>query len=149
VAVTEDDFDGAVEAFRRAQDAFLKRDPVQVLELFTRRDDATLANPLGPPQVGWEAVAKATREAAANFTNGSIRFEELSRYTTADLGYTVELEWIQVQMAGSDDVTPMSLRATMIFRREGDTWKVVHRHADAITTAQSVSTIKERTPRIT
>ena len=141
--MSENDFDAAVQAFRQAQGAFLKGDPAPVLALFSRRDDATLANPLGPPQVGWTEVAKATQEAAANFSGGSIQFEEVSRYSTADLGYMVELERIQVQVAGSSDMTPMSLRVTMIFRREGDGWKVAHRHADSITTARPLGAIIE------
>ncbi len=141
--MAEIDFDGAVEAFRLAQDSFLKGDPAPVLDLFSRRDDASLANPYGPPHVGFANVAKATEAAAANFKAGSIRFEELSRFTTPDLGYVVELERIEVQVAGSDAMTPMSLRATMIFRREGDTWKVAHRHADPITTARPVRPANE------
>lgn len=141
--MSENDFDGAVQAFRQAQEAFLKGDPAPVLELFSRRDDATLANPFGPPHVGWTEVAKATKEAAANFTGGSIQFEEVSRYTTPDLGYMVELERIEVQVAGSEDMTPISLRVTMIFRREGDAWRVAHRHADSITTARPLDAIIE------
>ena len=139
--MSESDFDRAVEAFRQAQGAFLNGDPARVVELFSRRDDATLANPFGPPHLGWAQVAKATTEAAANFTGGSIRFAEVSRFTTPDLGYVVQLESIEVQVAGSEDMTPMSLRATMIFRREGDTWKVAHRHADSVTTPRNVSSI--------
>ena len=41
-------------------------------------------------------------------------------------------------------ITPYSLRSTMIFRPEDGVWKVVHRHADPITTAQPVeSAIQE------
>jgi hypothetical protein len=70
-----------------------------------RRDDATLANPFGPPHLGWAQVAKATTEAAANFTGGSIRFADVSRFTTPDLGSVVELESIEVQVAGSEEMT--------------------------------------------
>jgi hypothetical protein len=34
----------------------------------------------------------------------------------------------------------------MIFRREGDTWRVVHRHADSITTPRNLSSIVEQPP---
>lgn len=141
--VSEHDFDAAVQAFRQAQEAFLRGDPAPVLELYSRRDDATLANPFGPPDVGWTEVAKSTKEAAANFTGGSIQFEEVSRFSTPDLGYMVELERIKVRVGGSEDLTPMSLRVTMIFRREGDAWKVAHRHADSITTARPLEAIIE------
>lgn len=41
-------FDGAVEAFRHALDSFVKGDPKPCADFFSRRDDVTLANPLGP-----------------------------------------------------------------------------------------------------
>ena len=137
------DFDGVVEAFREALEAFLKGDARPVMELFSQRDDVTLANPFGPPRLGRAEVEKATEEAAANFTGGSIRFEEVSRYFTPDLGYIVQLERAEAQLAGTEDIAPISLRVTMIFRREGDAWKVAHRHADPITTARPISTIIE------
>lgn len=142
-AVSPSDFDGVVEAFRQALDAFLKGDARPVTELFSQRDDVTLANPLGPPRLGRAEVEKATEEAAANFTGGSIYFEEVSRYSTPELGYIVQLERVEAQLAGSEDRAPVSLRVTMIFRREGATWKVAHRHADPITTPRPISTIIE------
>jgi ketosteroid isomerase-like protein len=36
---------------------------------------------------------------------------------------------------------PSSLRVTMIFRREGDAWRVAHRHADPIMTPQPIGTV--------
>ncbi len=40
-------------------------DPVPVTEFFSRRDDVTLANPLGPPRVGPAAVDQAIAAGAA------------------------------------------------------------------------------------
>lgn len=50
-----------------------------------------------------------------------------------DVAYTVGYERVTTTMDG----TPRSftLRATQVYRREADGWKVVHRHADAISSA--------------
>lgn len=140
----ETDFDGAIEGYRQALHVYVKGDPKPVMEFFSRRDDVTLANPLGPPRVGPAEVDKATEEGASLLRDGSIRgFEEVSRYSTPDLGYVVQLERTQARLHSSDDMVPFALRVTMIFRREGETWKVVHRHADPITTARPISTLRE------
>jgi len=124
-------FDDAVETFRQSQVSFLNGDPDPAMELYSRSDDVTLANPLGPPLRGPANVAQAAAEAAAQVSDGSIRgFEEVSRYSTADLGYIVQIERTQARLDGTGTMTPITLRATIIFRREEDTWKVVHRHAD-------------------
>ena len=139
--MSQADFSAAVDAYRQALTAFLKGDAQPVLEHFSRRDDVTLANPLGPPRRGRADVEKAVEAAAANFEDGSMRFEDLSRYATDDLGYVVYLERAEVRLAGSDEMVPSTLRVTMVFRREAGTWKVAHRHADPITTDQPISTI--------
>jgi ketosteroid isomerase-like protein len=139
--VSRGDFDGTVDAFRQALGAFLHGDPEPVMEFFSRRDDVTLANPLGPPHRGGEEVETAIRQAASNFQRGSVRFEEISRFATPDLGYVVYLERAQVQLNGSGENLASSLRVTMIFRREDDTWWVAHRHADPITSTRPISTI--------
>jgi ketosteroid isomerase-like protein len=140
----QNDFDSAVEAFRQALVPYLKGDPKPAMELFSRREDVTLSNPLGPPRRGPAEVDKAAAAGAAQVSDGSVRgFEEVSRYSTPDLGYVVQIERAQARLAGSGDMSPIALRVTMIFRREGDTWRVVHRHADPITTPRPVSTVIE------
>ena len=137
-------FDGAVEAYRHALDSFVKGDPKPCADFFSRRDDVTLANPLGPPRIGPTNVDAAITEAAATLRDGVVRgIEEVSRYSTADVGYVVQIERTDARLPGSEDIASFALRVTMIFRREGDTWKVAHRHADPITTARSVSTVLE------
>jgi ketosteroid isomerase-like protein len=138
------DFDSAVEAFRQAQVPFLKGDPQPATELFSRSEDVTLSNPLGPPRRGPAEVDAAAADAAAQVSDGSVHgFEEVSRYSTPDLGYVVQIERGQARFGGSGNISPFSLRVTMIFRREGDTWKVAHRHADPILTPRPASTIVE------
>jgi ketosteroid isomerase-like protein len=139
----ETNFEGAVEAYRQALGAFLQGDPGPVAALFSGRDDVTLANPLGPPRRGPIEVQKGITEAAALFESGSVHVEEVSRYTTPDLGYVVQLERSNVRLAATKAMTSISLRATLIFRREGEMWKVAHRHADPITTARRIDTAIE------
>jgi ketosteroid isomerase-like protein len=142
--MSQSDFDGAVEGYRQALRAYVTGDPVPVTEFVSRRDDVTLANPLGPPRIGPAAVDEAIAAGAANLRDGSIRgFEEVSRYSTEDLGYVLQIERTEARLPGSNDMTPFALRVTMIFRREGDTWKVAHRHADPITTVRPISTVIE------
>jgi ketosteroid isomerase-like protein len=144
VSELQSDFDGAIEAFRQASGAVLKGDSKPSMALFSRSGDVTLANPLGPPRRGPAEVHKAAAEAAAQLSDGFILgFDEVSRYSTSDLGYIVQIERAQARLVGGGDLVPIALRVTMIFRREGDTWKVAHRHADPITTAQPISTVVE------
>lgn len=138
------DFDGAVEAYRQALLPFLNGDPKPATGFFSRRDDVTLANPLGPPRRGAREVDKAIAEAAAQISDGSVRgIEEVSRYSTPDLGYVVQIERTQARLSGSEKINPFALRVTLIFRREGDTWRVAHRHADTILTPRPASTVIE------
>jgi hypothetical protein len=51
------------------------------------------------------------------------------------------IERVKAKVGGREDITPFALRATIIFRPEEGTWKVVHRHADPITTARPVESV--------
>jgi len=45
-------------------------------------------------------------------------------------GYVVQIERTEARLAGGENLTRCALRATLIFRREEDTWELAHRHAD-------------------
>jgi ketosteroid isomerase-like protein len=136
------DFDRAIEGFRQALDVYMKGDAAPVIEFFSRRDDVTIANPILPPRRGHADVVAAINAGAAPLSDGSVRsIEEIARYGTPDLGYVVQLERSQTRIAGSSDMRSVALRATMILRPEGDAWKIVHRHADPITTPRPITTV--------
>jgi ketosteroid isomerase-like protein len=100
--------------------------------IWSRRDDVALANPLGPPIVGWANIRRESRAVAAGWVGGSTEFEELTRVVTPDLGFTLGYEHYQLRRAGSDEVTPLNLRVVTIYRREEADWKRLLRHADRI-----------------
>ena len=130
-------FERAIEASHHALDEIAKGDPSAFLELYSDREDATLANPYGPPARGRSQIEEAGIRAAANYRDGrAIEFESFAKCLTSDLGYIVEVERFEAKVAGSEEVSPVALRVTSIFCREGGAWKLLHRHADPITTAR-------------
>ncbi|HSK86678.1 MAG TPA: nuclear transport factor 2 family protein [Rubrobacter sp.] len=132
-----DDVDPLIEQYQLALHEFVKGNPQPAKQLWSRRDDVTLANPLGPPARGWEQVTKTIEHAASNIRDGEIiSFDVISKQVTPELAYVVWIERQKAKMGARQDVTPADLRVTMIFRPEDGTWKVVHRHADPITTAR-------------
>lgn len=132
--MTPTTFDSAVEAGRQALGSMEKGDPGPSTALWSRRDDVVLANPLGPPIVGFALVAAETARVASMFIGGEPhQFDEIVRWASDDLGYVVAIEHARVQRAGSDKLVPMDLRVTTVFRREEDGWYLCLRHADRVT----------------
>ncbi len=140
-----DGVDRLIERYQLALGEFVKGNPKPVKELFSRKDDVTLANPLGPPARGGDEVAKTIEHAASTIRDGEITgFEIVSKLVTPELAYVLEIERQEAKVGGNDDLTPFALRVTMIFRPEDGEWKVVHRHADPITTAQPAESVIQR-----
>jgi ketosteroid isomerase-like protein len=131
-----------IDQYQLVLGEFVKGNPDPVKELYSHRDDVTLANPLGPPARGWEQVTKTIERAASNIRDGEITsFDVISKLVTPELAYVVWIERQKAKMGARQDVTPVDLRVTMIFRPEEGEWKVVHRHADPITTARPAESV--------
>jgi ketosteroid isomerase-like protein len=136
------DFDAVIEQYHLALGEFVKGNPEPAKMMFSHREDVTLANPFGPPVRGWEQVAVTMERAASLYRDGEVTgFENIAKYVTPDLAYIVEVERIKAKLGGREDVAPLALRVTSILRPEDRTWKVVHRHADPITTAQPIESV--------
>jgi ketosteroid isomerase-like protein len=134
-----------IEQYHRAVFAFVQGDPEPYKKLSSRRGDVTLANPLGPPARGWNQVEEALDRAASQLRGGEpIRSERISEVVTADLAYTLEIERTRIKAGGSDKIAPISLRVTTVFRREDGEWRIVHRHADPITSPRSLESLLQQ-----
>ena len=121
-----------------------KGDPSAFFELFSQREDATLANPFGPPVRGRSEIEAAGRQAASHYRDGrAIEFDTIAKCVTAELAYLLEVERFEAKVGGSLEVTPVSLRVTSIFRPEDGAWKLMHRHADPIIARRPAKSVIE------
>ena len=136
------DLDELITRYQLGLGDFMKGDPEPVKELFSHREDVTLANPLGPPAHGWDEVAATIEHAASQFRDGRlVGVEIVEKRVTPEFAYTLWLEHAEGKVGGMEDVAPATLRVTMIYRPEEGGWKVVHRHADPITTARPAESV--------
>src|ERR1700730_11517894 len=105
-------------------------------ELISHRDDLTLLGAHGSYVVGWEPVSARFERTAAGYAGGGGQstHEHISSWSEADLACTVALERHDTRLGGKPDLVTFFYRATHLFRREGEDWKVVLRHADPLAT---------------
>ena len=136
------DVDELIERYQLGLGDFMKGDPEPVKELFSHREDVTLANPLGPPAHGWDEVGATIEHAASQFRDGRlVGVEIVEKRVTPEFAYTLWLEHAEGKVGGREDIVPATLRVTMIYRPEEGGWKVVHRHADPISTPQPAESV--------
>ncbi|SRR6266566_5948171 len=139
------DFDEVVAHYQRALGEFVKGNPEPNKMVFSHQEDVTFANPLGPAVRGWEQVAATLERAASQVREGEhVGFDIVAKYVTPELAYMVWVERVKAKVGGREEIVPIALRVTTIFRPEDGTWKVVHRHADPITTAQPIESVIQK-----
>ena len=136
-------FDDVVAKTKEALISFVQGDSAGMKALFSTRDDVVLANPLGPPWRGRSAVEQGLDRAVAFFKGGTCEFEDVLRQATGDLGYVFHIERAQANLGDGDELSRITLRVTMTYRREDDGWKIVHRQADPIMTPRPIESILE------
>jgi len=140
-----EDLDQAIQQHHASVDEFARGSSRALELLYSRRDDVTLGNPFGPFVRGFDQVARTMELAAEHYREGeAIAFDEIARYVGPDLACTVEVERLRARIGGGEEQSPISLRCTTLYRREDGVWRIVHRHADPITTPQPAESIIQR-----
>jgi ketosteroid isomerase-like protein len=136
-----DDLDQVIERYHLALSEFSRGDPDPVKDFYSGRDDVAIANPFFPLTRGREQVVARLERSVQNFRDGEVGFQNVVKWVSGELACIVELEEWKAKVGGREDVTPFTLRVTTLFRAEGGGWKVVHRHADPITTARPAESV--------
>src|SRR4051794_16667979 len=134
-AVLSADASQFFDRYHEAARKFARGDPASVKALYSRAEDVTLANPFGPAVRGWEEVSKALDFASSSFSDGEVQdFEVIAVYDGGDLITVLASERWRGKVGDRNEVEGFELGVTTTRRREGEEFKIVHRHADPITT---------------
>lgn len=137
-----DEVDNVIERNHFAMSEIVKGNPAPCEALYSDRDDVSLGNPFGPFARGRRQVVETFTAAAARYREGEVvAFEPIATHVCDDLACIVEVERYRVKVGGDERPAFVSLRVTSLFRREDATWKLVHRHADPITSPRSTESI--------
>ena len=137
-----DDLKSAIERSHAAVSAIFSGNPEPAKALFSDEDDITLGNPFGPFARGRGKVVEAFTAAAANYRDGEVTAVDLlANYVSDGLACVVEVEHGRAKVGGGDQMVTLALRVTSLFRLEHGVWKLVHRHADPITSPRPAASV--------
>jgi len=107
----------------------------------SHRDDASLFGAWGGWERGWEQLGPRYDWAAARFAGGEVEFEEIARYESDELACTVHVERMLARLVDVEEMVPVHLRVSHIYRREDGAWKLVNRHADQLVAIQPTASV--------
>ena len=134
--------DSAIAASHAALARIINGDPGGYLGLYLDADEISLGNPFGPFACGRKEVAERLSGAASNYRDGKVTGVELvAKYRSDDFACVVEVENVTARIGAAVELSSVSLRVTSTFRFMHDEWKLVHRHADPITSPRSAASV--------
>jgi ketosteroid isomerase-like protein len=112
--------------------AYIRGDIRHYLALFDHPDDYSLMPPYGgETRVGFHPTEQDLEETSRFFATGEATLDVEHTYVSGNLVVLVAVERQHGEVGGYPD-QDWSLRVTIVFRRVGDRWQIVHRHADPL-----------------
>ncbi len=123
---------GLVRRTAEGTAAYIRGEIRRSLELVPHADDFTLMAPSGgEPVRGVDASDEALDATERFFQGGEAELDVVRTHASGDLAVLVAIERQHGEVGGLPD-QDWSLRVTLVFRREGPEWLLVHRHADPL-----------------
>jgi ketosteroid isomerase-like protein len=130
--VTDEELADLIQRNAEAASAIIRGDMRTYLTLIRHADDYTLMSPFGgDPIRGFDDSPENVASLERFFQGGEAELEVVQSYTSGNLVVLVVIERQHGEVGGLPH-QDLSLRVTLVFRREGVEWWLVHRHADAL-----------------
>lgn len=121
----------AAAQFYTALNTLFAGDVEPMKAVWSHAEDVTYMGPMGGFQVGWSAVEEIWDDQAALKLGGKVEAVDMKITVGQDLAITHNYE--NGENEGPDgEALSVSIRATNIFRKEGDEWKMVGHHTDLL-----------------
>lgn len=130
--MSDSSWDAAVTELAAAQCDFVNGDATGLQALYSHRDDVTVIGGFGGFERGRAEVGPRLAWAASHFRGGEYSQQNISMIVGRDVAAPVCLERWAGNSADGQHTPIMELRVTQAFRREGERWRLVHRHADEL-----------------
>lgn len=124
------DLQDATTSFYEALNLVLEGDAEPMLNLWSRAADVTYMSPLGELLIGWVPIEASWRDQAANLRGGPIIPEDVHVIETSEMGIVANFERGSVVI--NAESVPVDIRATSVYRREGNRWLMVGHHTDRL-----------------
>ena len=125
------EFQATLAKLDAAQQEFHSGRPAAVKAFWSHADDVTLIGGAGGAiEKGWQNVSSRLDWASAQYSKGTQANERIMATVSGDLAYVVQLEHIRYQLPHQAQEVNRDYRVTMVFRREAEGWRIVHRQAD-------------------
>ena len=124
---SDKEFEQVVSQMQEANREFSQGKPEALKALWSKGDDVTIFGGFGGiEEKGWKSVEPRLDWASKKMPEGSTyTFENVSSHAGSDVAYLLQAEhYTPANGKGID------LRVTVLFRKESDGWKIIHRHAD-------------------
>ena len=106
-----------------------RSDTEPFLELWSHTPDASIMAAVGGYHVGYDEVSKLLRWVSQRLRFDTYTAETLRTHAGDHLAASVELEHFTNLAEGQE----MTLRVTHVYRKDGGSWKLLHRHAEMLT----------------
>jgi ketosteroid isomerase-like protein len=129
--IADSEWAAFIAKLEAAEHEFAQGRPAAFKALWSHSDDVTICGAFGGIESGWNNVAARLDWASSQFSEGIRTREEIRSAIGTDLAYIVQTEQIRFRVPGRAEQSTLELRVTMVFRRQADGWRIVHRQADS------------------
>jgi ketosteroid isomerase-like protein len=132
--VADEDFSAYIQRLDSAQGRFANESPAEFKKLWSHSDDVTLfGGHGGKVERGWENVAARLDWSSSTYREAKRKSEFIAGCVSGNVAYIVRREFIEACIGDEPLPRRQELRVTMVFRREAEGWRILHRHADSQT----------------
>ena len=121
-----------LDQLSEALSAVANGDPEPMKAMCLHTDAVSQCGFWGGVESGWAEVGERWEWVASQFvpSQGEVTSEPAFLTVNGDMAYGVFIERWWGQLKSRSEPAELMLRATLIFRREDDEWRAVHRHGD-------------------